>query len=76
MPGVIRVRDNPGVWWLLALLFIGVGALFVYLGISQSAQIEWWQAPRVPLRRGETPVLPTAPAGFQALPAHAARPHS
>jgi hypothetical protein len=45
MPGVIRVRDNPGVWWLLALLFIGVGAGFVYLGISQAAEIEWWQAP-------------------------------
>ena len=42
---MIRVRDNPGVWWLLALLFIGVGAGFVYLGISRSAQIEWWQVP-------------------------------
>lgn len=42
---MIRVRDNPGVWWLLAILFIGVGAGFVYLGISRSTQIEWWQAP-------------------------------
>jgi hypothetical protein len=42
---VIRVRDNPGVWWLLAILFIGVGAAFVYLGISRATQIEWWQAP-------------------------------
>ena len=42
---MIRVRDNPGVWWLLAILFIGVGAAFVYLGISRSTQIEWWQAP-------------------------------
>ena len=43
---------------------------------SGRARIEWWQAPRVRLRRAETPVLPTAPAGFQAPPAHAARPHS
>lgn len=42
---MIRVRDNPGVWWLLALLFIGVGAGFVYLGIRRSADIDWWQAP-------------------------------
>lgn len=42
---MIRVRDNPGAWWLLALLFIGVGAGFVYVGISRASQIEWWQAP-------------------------------
>ena len=40
-----RVRDNPGAWWLLALLFIGVGALFVYFGITRATEIEWWQAP-------------------------------
>ncbi len=49
---MVRVRDNPGVWWLLAILFIGVGAGFVYLGISRSAQIEWWQAPLAVLMGG------------------------
>jgi hypothetical protein len=42
---VTRVRDNPGAWWLLAILFIGVGAGFVYIGISRGTRLEWWQAP-------------------------------
>ena len=42
---MIRVRDNPGLWWLLALLFVGVGGGFVYFGIAHAIEIEWWQAP-------------------------------
>jgi hypothetical protein len=52
---VIRVRDNPGAWWLLAILFIGTGAAFVYLGISRATELEWWQAP-VALLMGLTAV--------------------
>jgi hypothetical protein len=42
---VIRVRDNPGVWWLLALLFMGVGVLIVAAGVRHALEIDWWQAP-------------------------------
>jgi len=37
------VRDNPGLWWLLALLFIGVGGGAVYVGLAKAHDAPWWQ---------------------------------
>jgi hypothetical protein len=42
---VIRVRDNPALWWLLAVLFVGAGIMAVYLGIAHALTLEWWQGP-------------------------------
>lgn len=42
---MIRVRDNPGAWWLLAILFTAVGIAVVYLGLSRATELKWWQAP-------------------------------
>ncbi len=39
----ITVRDNPALWWLVALLFIGVGAALVYLGLARADALPAWQ---------------------------------
>jgi hypothetical protein len=41
---LIVIRDRPALWWLLALMFIGVGAGFVYLGVARAFEVPWWQA--------------------------------
>jgi gamma-glutamylcyclotransferase (GGCT)/AIG2-like uncharacterized protein YtfP len=41
---VVTVRDHPGLWWLLALLFIGAGGAILYLGIVSASNVPWWQS--------------------------------
>jgi hypothetical protein len=40
----VTLRDSPGLWWLLALLFLTVGAAFVFIGLARSADAPQWQA--------------------------------
>jgi hypothetical protein len=40
---VTKIRDKPGLWWLLAILFIGAGGAFVYLGLARSGDLPSWQ---------------------------------
>ena len=70
---VLAGLSVPDAWIIAAPISLDPAGRRAFLA---GPLIEWWQVPRVPLRRAETPVLPTAPAGFQVPPAHAAPPHS
>jgi hypothetical protein len=44
--GALVLEDSPGLHWLLGLLFVGVGALFVLGGFglaSDIAALVWWE---------------------------------
>jgi hypothetical protein len=41
-----EIRDSPGMHWLLAIIFVGIGALFVLgpLGLASNAHtLRWWE---------------------------------
>ncbi len=44
---LVVVRDRPGLWWLLGLMFIGAGGALVYLGIVSASALPPWQAAAV-----------------------------
>jgi hypothetical protein len=39
----LLVRDKPGLWWILAFMFVGVSLALLYLGVREGPTLPWWQ---------------------------------